>query len=161
MFRNFDDMPASSRVWIYQSEREMSKDVMDKVAAKCQGFCENWEAHGKPLESSYQIIHNQFIVITVNEQANMATGCSIDKSVSLMREIEQQFGLSLFDRTQVAFLEDDRVFISPMGSLKSKVADGVITRNTVTFNNLVKNLGEFRNNWLEPAGNTWLKRYFA
>jgi len=161
MFVEFDEMTENSRVWVYQNDQKLDNNLTKVVESHGRDFCENWEAHGKPLKSSVKVLHNQFIVVAVDETYNMVTGCSIDKSVDLVRKLEGSLGLSLFDRTKIAFLKDDEVFTKPMNNIKSEISAGVIDKNTVTFNNLVQNLGELKEKWLVPVGDSWLKRYFA
>lgn len=161
MFVEFDEMAESSRVWIYQSDTKLDAQLREVVESQGRDFCNHWEAHGNPLKSSVKVLYDQFIIITVDEAYNMATGCSIDKSVDLVRKLEQSLGISLFDRTKVAFLKNDEVFTKPMNSIKNEISAGVIDQNTVTFNNLVQNLGELKQKWQVPVGDSWLKRYFA
>lgn len=161
MFVEFDELSDNSRVWVYQSDRNLDDNLAKVVESSGREFCENWEAHGQPLRSSVKVLHNQFIVISVDESFNMATGCSIDKSVDLVRKLEGSLNLSLFDRTNIAFLKDGEVFLSPMNGIKNEISAGVIDQNTVTFNNLVQNVGELKEKWQVRVGDSWLKRYFA
>ena len=161
MYIAFDNMPESARVWIYQSKQQISEVAATEIEKHGRTFCENWDAHGHPLKSSMKVMHNRFIVIAVDESFNAASGCSIDRSVRLVQELEQAFGLSLFDRTHVAFLSGDEVLLKPLNGIKNEISAGVIDQNTVTFNNLVQNLGEMKAKWKVPVGESWLKRYFA
>ena len=68
--------------------------------------------------------------------------------------------MNFLDRTKVAFVVNNEVFVEPFANLKSKVQNGEITKATMTFNNLVASVGEFEEKWLVEAGNSWLKRYF-
>ncbi|MEL7146395.1 MAG: hypothetical protein AAFO69_08510 [Bacteroidota bacterium] len=161
MYIAFDQMPESARVWIYQSREQITDEAVIQIEKHGKDFCESWDAHGQPLKSSLKVLHNRFVIITVDESFNVASGCSIDRSVRLVQEIEQAFGLSLFDRTHVAFLKGNEVLLKPLNGIKNEISAGVIAEDTVTFNNLVQNLGEMRANWKVPVGESWLKRYFA
>ena len=161
MYIEFEEMPSSARVWIYQSNKKLSNDLVKEVEGLGKSFCQSWEAHGQTLKSAVKVFHNQFLVITVDESFNKATGCSIDKSVDLVRNLEGQLGISFFDRTNIAFLKDGEVFLTPMNEIKKEITDGVIDRDTVTFNNLVQNIGEMKEKWQVPVGDSWLNRYFA
>lgn len=161
MYIEFDEMPATARVWIYQSNTKLDSDLIKMIELQGQAFCENWEAHGQPLKSTFKVFHDQFLVISVDESYNMASGCSIDKSVELVRNLESRLGVSFFDRTNIAFLKEDEVFLKPMYTLKKEISAGAIDRDTVTFNNLVQNIGEMKEKWQVPVGDSWLNRYFA
>ena len=161
MYIAFDNMPETARVWIYQSKQEISEEVAGLIEKHGKTFCDSWDAHGQPLKFSLKVLHNRFIVITVDESFNAASGCSIDRSVRLVQELEKAFALSLFDRTHVAFLKGDEVLLKPLNGIKNEISAGVIGQDTVTFNNLVQNLGEMKAKWKVPVGESWLKRYFA
>lgn len=155
-----NNMPATARVWIYQGERKFSpqeKEIIDKSAAN---FVAQWAAHGKDLAATYRIEYDQFLIFMVDETQHAASGCSIDSSVALIREIEKHLGISMLDRSKVAFLKNEEVSLKPFNELKRLVESGEITEETLVFDNSIDNLGEWQDNWLIPAGKSWLKRYF-
>src|SRR5690606_42108525 len=91
------------RVWIYQSNRFLKEDEIQRVEQILQEFVAQWTAHGDQLAGSFEIRYGLFILLFVDEQKAMVTGCSIDKSVHLLKKIEQVLGISLFDRLQIAY----------------------------------------------------------
>ena len=156
----FESQPKSARVWIYQADRALNDQEYKLIEKNAMAFCEQWAAHGVGLKSSFKILHHRFLILAVDEQTNMASGCSIDSSVNFVRSLENDLQLNFLDRTKVAFVVNNEVFVASFTDLKSKVQNGEITEATMTFNNLVENVGEFEENWLVEAGNSWLKRYF-
>lgn len=153
-------MPDSARIWIYQADRKLSEADTEHLQNKGKAFCEQWAAHGAPLKSSFRLFHQQFLVFAVDESYNMASGCSIDASSGFVKQLEQELNLNFFDRSKVAFIHNDDIVLEPLTSLKSKVADGAIAENTITFNNLISVKGDLESSWMVPAGSTWLSRYF-
>ena len=160
MYVGFEEMPSTARVWIYQADRQLNAEEQSLVADTAKEFLSQWAAHGSPLKSSYQLLHDKFLVISVDEGFNQASGCSIDASVALIRELESKLSLNFFDRTKVAFLLNGEIFQSSMNDIKQLISDGKINSDTITFNNLVANIDEFQKSWKVPAGESWLKRYF-
>ena len=160
MYLSFDQLPKSARVWIYQSNRDLTNSEIEAISVSLLSFCDGWSAHGAGLKSSFQILHKRFIVIAVDEGYNMATGCSIDSSVNQIKYIENKYGLNFMDRTQVAFFINNELYIESLSAIKAKVNEGVISADTKTFNNLVETVDDFNTNWMIPASNSWLKRYF-
>ena len=73
---------------------------------------------------------------------------------------EKEFGINFFDRTRVAFLLNDDIYIESIQNLKEKIEKEIISEDSLTFNNLVGTIGEMKTNWLSPAKDTWLERYF-
>ncbi len=158
-FENIDD---SARVWVYQANRSFTDSEIDIIEQAAVDFCNNWATHNIPLSSSFKTFYNQFLVLALDENLQGASGCSIDSSVGLIRHLENKLQCSFMDRTQIAFVNDtDEVVLQPMNQIKEKINEGIISEHTLTFNNLVKNVGELESAWKVPAGDSWLKRYFA
>ncbi|MBL6447512.1 hypothetical protein JMN32_14435 [Fulvivirga sp. 29W222] len=157
----FENMPDDARVWIYQANRKLANTEVVSVNDAGVNFFEEWAAHGAPLKSSFKIFHNQFLVISADENFNKASGCSIDSSVGFVKQIEQQLGINFFDRTKIAFIFNEEVYLESLSNLKTSVAEGKIDESTLTFNNLVSNKSELETSWIVPAKSTWLGRYFS
>jgi len=160
MYIPFNEMADTSRVWIYQANRQFSPSDKSLIDIKCNVFLQEWAAHGQSLKSSFQIIHDKFLVISVDESFNQASGCSIDASVALIKSLEQEMDINFFDRTQVCFVIKDEIVQIPLNGIKSHVESGKIDSNTLTFNNLVSDIKSFNEDWKVEAKNSWLKRYF-
>ncbi|WP_375561899.1 hypothetical protein ACE193_04950 [Bernardetia sp. OM2101] len=161
MFLPFEKMPSYSRLWIYQSDRELTDSEVLAITNVLTKFIENWQAHGNSLVSSFEIRHHRFLILAINEELTKATGCSIDKSVELMKAIEEEFKISLFDRTKVAYLDkEEKINITSLSKLKELVHEQKITSDTIIFDNLVQIKEQLDSQWQNKASNTWLKRYF-
>jgi hypothetical protein len=160
MLEAFKDLPETARVWIYQSDKTLDLAQIKYLGEQAEAFCDQWAAHSTPLKSAYKILHEKFLVLAVDEGFNAASGCSIDSSVRFVKGIEQQLGLNFFDRTQVAFLIDDNVYTTGLHSIKDEISSGKIEPETLTFNLQAQNLAEFDKNWLVPAQESWMKRFF-
>jgi hypothetical protein len=104
MFIPFENLPADSRVWIYTGSRSFTETEADLITELLKQFCEQWVAHGHPLQSSFLILENQFVVLAVNEDFHNPSGCSIDSSVGVVRKIHDITGIDLLDRKRVPFL---------------------------------------------------------
>jgi hypothetical protein len=159
MFVPFQSMPPESRLWIFQSDRKFSHDDKAIISESMELFTNGWAAHGQALKASYELRHDQFLLIAVDEGFNNASGCSIDASVHVIKAIEQKTGIALLGREQVAFLRGTEVFLLPVKSLKELYQDGAWNAASLMFNNVLTTKGQLENEWVVPAGNTWLKRY--
>lgn len=161
MFLSFEKMPSYSRLWIYQSDRELTDSEVLAITTILTNFIENWQAHGNSLVSSFEVRHNRFLILAVNEELTKTTGCSIDKSVELMKAIESEFKISLFDRTKVAYFNtENKIITTSLSKIKELVIEQTITSDTIIFDNLVQIKEQLDSQWETEASNTWLKRYF-
>ncbi|NLR90517.1 hypothetical protein [Flammeovirga agarivorans] len=161
MYKNLDTLADSSRLWIYQSNRAFTSEEITLIKNSLLQFTESWNAHGSDLQSSFDIPYNQFIVIAVDENTAAASGCSIDKCVGVIKQIESHLNISLFERTTIAYLQEEEVATFKLNEAKQLVSEGTITPTTKIFDNTVLNLGDFKSKWIVDAGNSWLKRYFV
>ena len=153
-------MAGHSRVWIYMANRTFSEAEEIEIESQLTGFCSTWAAHGQSLSSSGIIINKCFIVLCVDENRAGASGCSIDKSLHFIKSIENRFGVSLTDRQLIAYKGNDEIKTFRLEELDSLVRNGILTHETLIFDNLVTSLNDLRTRWLTPAKNTWLRRFW-
>ena len=90
MFIPYSEIANTSRVWVYQSNRKLSDKEVVFIQQKLLAFCNDWKAHQTHLISSYKVLYNRFIILLVDEQQQNASGCSIDSSVKIIKEIESR-----------------------------------------------------------------------
>jgi hypothetical protein len=159
MFIQFSALSPSSKIWIYQSDKKFTTGNKVFIQTFLQNYCEGWKAHGEPLRASFDLRFNHFIIIAADESFNTTSGCSVDDSVRAIKEVEVQTGLSFFNRNLIGFLAADDVFLLELPKLKEKYGNGIWNETTLTFNNLIGTKIQLENEWIVPAGNTWLKRY--
>jgi hypothetical protein len=159
MFVPFASIAPESRIWIFQAERQMSPHELQVVEEKLRAFTESWAAHGEALKTSFAVKFNQFIILAADEHHQSPSGCSIDSSFRVLKEIESEVGIQLFDRNLVAFKAGDQVIVVPLRELKLKFAEGTLKPDSLSFNNLITTKAELAEQWVVPASKTWLKRY--
>jgi len=155
----FNELSKSSKVWIYQASKELTDDEITKIKEKLEKFLQNWQSHGKDLVTSYQILYNQFIILAIDEDKTNSSGCSIDASVAVLKELEQDLQVDLFNRMLVMFKINDNINTVNLQDFKRYVEEGKIDKNTTVFNNLVATLKEFESNWETAVQNSWHKRF--
>ena len=63
MNSNFNDLSEDSRIWIYQSNKELNNDQVCEISGKLTDFLKTWNTHGKPISCSFQVKYNRFIII--------------------------------------------------------------------------------------------------
>lgn len=159
MFTPFESLDKSARIWIYQAGRKFSTSEKSTISETLLAFTQSWVVHGNPMKTSFTILEDQFIVLAADENYNEASGCSIDSSVRVMRQLDQQFLLGLFDRANVAFRKKSETEIIPLPELGRALAEGRWNQDTLFFNNVIATKGQLESEWILPAKRSWLKRY--
>lgn len=147
-----------SRVWIYQSSRLFSLGEALQIEEILEAFASNWKSHGTPVKGYANLFFGQFVVLMADESATGVSGCSTDSSVRLIKEIEEVFKVSMFDRQSLAFVVRDKVEMLPMQQLKYAFEKGFITKDTLYFNNLVLTKDELVTKWIVPISESWLAK---
>ncbi len=160
MYVPFENLPVESKIWIYQSNRRFTDDELNAIEVDLRSFVDSWAAHGTSLEASYLLMYNRFIILAVNQDIQMATGCSIDKSVSFIQEIEQKHEVDLLDKMNVTFKLGEHIAHKPLIDFKKMAKDKAVSENTIVFNNLVNTIEEWNDNWEVPAKDSWHSRFF-
>ena len=153
-----EDFDPGSRVWIYQSSRLFTVSEALQIEEMIDQFAQNWLSHGIPVKGAAHLFFGQFVILIADESATGVSGCSTDSSVRLIKEIEKIFGVNMFDRLALAFIDKDKVQILPMPQLKYAVEQGFITGDTLFFNNVVLTKEQLENNWIIPVKDSWLAK---
>ncbi len=160
MLTDFNQMPAESRIWIYQSSRILSEEEADKISLETTEFLENWSSHGNELKASFQLKMNLFLIIAVDELSAAASGCSIDSSVQVVKKLEHELDLSLTDRTKIVVKNDQNIDFVAFNKVSEAVSSKKIKPNSIIFDNSITHLSQFEKNWKTTAENSWLAKYF-
>lgn len=147
-----------SRVWVYQSSRLFSMSEAFEVEDMLNRFTESWLSHGSPIKGAAYLFFGQFVILMADESATGVSGCSTDTSVRLIKDMEQRFGVSFFDRLSLAFVIKDKVELLPMSQLPYAVKNGFVNGDTLYFNNLVQTKEELGKNWIIPVKDSWLAK---
>ena len=157
---DFKNMPDNSRIWIYQSDRDLIESEISMIDDKTSLFLDSWQAHGKDLECSYTIIHKRFIIIAVNENINPIGGCSIDYSLQLINDISDSIQTNLLNRLIVNYKIDNKIASVSLNDLKNKIKDGAFSPETIIFNTAINTKGELLNNFEVDIKSSWLSKFF-
>jgi hypothetical protein len=161
MLVNYESLDDAARVWVYQSSREFSDNEIEEIESKIEMFLSNWRRHGDDLKAAFKIKYKQFIVIAVDEAHNEVSGCSIDASVNLMKQLEKEFSTDLTNKLNISFKDNANINIVSMADFQKYIKQEKITSNTVVFNNMVTTKSDFEKNWEVTADKSWHKRFLV
>jgi hypothetical protein len=154
------DFAGNSRVWIYQAHRLFTLPEALAIEGLLESFVRDWHSHGTPVKGYANLFYGQFIVLIADETASGVSGCSTDGSVRLIKQIEQQTGVQLFDRLNLAFYVQQKVQLVPLAQLPYALGNGLIQPDTLYFDNTIQTKQELETKWISPLKNTWLgERY--
>jgi hypothetical protein len=150
------DFDPESRVWIYQSSRFFSLQEALEIELMLKNFTTQWNSHGDKVKGTGHLFFGQFVALLADETAAGVSGCSTDSSVRLIKDIEQKFGVNMFDRLHLAFVIKEKIQLLPLAQLQYAHDHEFINGDTLYFNNLVQTKKELEEKWMIPLKESWL-----
>jgi len=159
MLTKINELPDTSRVWIYQANRSLTENEISEITLKTTQFLENWTAHGTDLKAGFEIKYKRFIVIALDEDQASASGCSIDASVHFIQELEKEYNIDLLDKMNVSYKQGEYIAYKTLSDFRKMAKQRAVSKNTIVFNNLVNTLLEYKENWEVPASESWHNRF--
>lgn len=159
MYIPFDELPDTSRVWIYQANRSFTENELNEIAGKLEQFISSWTAHGANLNASYEIRYKRFIIIALDQNINAATGCSIDASVNFIQQLEKDYNVDLLDKMNVSYKQGEHIAYKNLIDFRKMAKEKAVSPSTIVFNNLVNTKAEYIDEWEVPASESWHNRF--
>jgi hypothetical protein len=151
----------NSRVWIYQSNRELNASENERIQQTLNDFAISWTAHNHQLKARAEVRYGRFLILIVDESQAGASGCSIDKSVNLIKSIEQQFNLDLFNRFNLAYRDGETILNASRDEFEQLIKQGKVDDHTIVFNNMVSTYHDLQTKWEVPFKDSWHPRVFG
>ncbi len=106
----FPQLPDTSRVWLYVSDRPFDATESNYIQDVLSDFTQNkWATHGTKLMASGSVLMNQLVVLAVDEEVMNASGCSIDSSVRLMKQLGTELKVDFFNRLFVLISKESEI----------------------------------------------------
>lgn len=152
------DFHPASRTWIYQSSRLFSFGEALEIEQMMEDFVAAWNSHGAKVKGYANLLFGQFIVIMADETQAGVSGCSTDSSVRLIKTIEQNCKVDMFNRQNLAFVIKEKVQLLPLSQLNYALENNFITPDTIYFNNLVDTKAALLMQWMIPVKDSWLAK---
>jgi len=107
------------------------------------------------------LYQNRLLIFKVNEDKYNASGCSIDKQLRFVKELEQAFSVELLNRLLVAYENNNQVEVVKASQIKELLASNIITANTLVFDNTITESTQLESKWKQPLQATWLAKYLG
>ena len=151
MLTPYHILPENSKVWVYQANRSFTQEEVWDISDILENFVDRWKSHQRDVKGYGSLYYRRFLVLMADEDATDVSGCSIDSSVKLIKELEQAYDLNFFDRMKVCYkLTNELVGSFPLDQLNNLIESGKINDDTIVFNNLVATKKDFETKWEVP-----------
>ena len=101
----FPELPDSSRIWLHLANRKLVASEEQFLRVELTVFLDSWSAHGKRLQCNATLLFSQYLIFSVDENIESASGCSIDSSVHFAKRMGSELGIDFFTRLEVLVVE--------------------------------------------------------
>jgi len=156
----FDQMPDTSRVWIFASDRKLTPTEADQVLEQAYAYLDQWKAHGAGVNAACELKYDQFLFVASDDSsAANPSGCSIDDMTRAIQRIAAQVGISFLPGPKVFYKENGEVKVAERPEFKALAQEGKINGETLVFDNTLISLRDIRSGkWELPARESWHQR---
>ena len=162
MLVDFKLLSDSSKLWVFQSDKIISPSNQKILINEISPFLTDWSSHGAEIKSSFEIRYDLFLIISVDEEINSASGCSIDKLTNFIIQISNEIGVNFFNRLNVAYKSDfEKINLIRLSDFKTLISEGKINEESIVFNNLIKTKKDYIEQWEVQLKNSWHKTLLA
>ncbi|MES2589092.1 MAG: hypothetical protein V4622_08935 [Bacteroidota bacterium] len=95
------DLNPDSKLWLYQSSRALNPTEIAWLNEQLTAFAIDWASHGTDLKAAAEVLNPYFIAFAVDLTQANASGCSIDKSVRLVKDLGKELNIDFFNRLKM------------------------------------------------------------
>ena len=147
-------LSADARVWIFASDRPVGDDGAERLLEQVDDFLEKWHAHGSPLTSGRDWRDRRFLLIAADGEA--ASGCSIDGLFRSLKSVGAEVGANLVT-SGLVFYRDAAGDVQSLTRARftELASSGAVTPHTTVFDTSLTTLGDVRDRFERPAGESW------
>lgn len=147
------------KIWIYTLSKELSAGQEIDLTQRCQTFVNGWTAHDTSLDASFEVHNHRLLIFKVDETKYAASGCSIDKQLRLVKELELVFSIELLNRLLVAYENAGTIEVVKASTIKELLENKSISKNTLVYDNTITTSKDMVDNWKKPLSETYLAKY--
>lgn len=158
---DFRDLPENGRLWVFPASRTLVEEEQERLLGAVDAFLEGWAAHGSPLRSGRALVEGSFLLVGVDEDASVPSGCSIDALVSRLVALGASLGVGLVDHAPVWYREGVAIRCVSRDAFRALAQEGRVGLDTPVFDTTLTRFAQLRSEGLErPARRSWHARAF-
>ena len=148
-----------SRVWIYGFNKRLGPAEIEIVKNRLQIFVDSWQVHSSQVEGGFELFESQFVFLATNDTVS---GCSIDSSIAVFKELKEVHGLDALDQNLIFFRnENNEVQTVSRSDFRIMVESGKIAPDTRVFNLMLNTTRQLKENLFETDfSNSWHEKVF-
>jgi hypothetical protein len=150
------DFADNSKIWVYFSNRAFLDSEFQDIQKQFEDFSSQWKSHGAAMKNAMMLIDNQIAIISVDESLHAVSGCGIDASVKVIKDIETKYDVSFFERNWVFYKENEALKKMQLSEFKIHCKS---SPNIQVVNPYFNNLNEIRTHFYMKIEDSLYKNF--
>lgn len=140
-----------ARMWLFAISPALNETQSKQFLDRVDRFLDGWAAHEVPVTSARELLFGSFLALAVDERSE-TSGCSIDRMFGLLKQFEQELGVSILDANRVFVRHaDGRIEALSRAEFRNR---GDL--HTTIFDTTADRLSEIRTgHWIRKAEEAW------
>ncbi len=158
----FPNLPGDSDVWVYTASRILSEKESAELASLLSQFAAEWSSHGRTVDSGFEVIDGQLILLGANIPGGDISGCGIDKSLQVLSDFSLTHDFRWVDSLSIVYRNSEsKLSVESRAGFRTKVSAGEVTADTVVVDTSLRLLDSVRTGMLElKSADSWHGRLF-
>ncbi len=151
------------KIWIFGFTDVLDKDQAQILSDRVRKYLAGWNAHGALIESSFELVRNQFLYVLVSEDSEKPSGCSLDAFHGAISDIAESLSLNLFDENDIVYQDSNRFVSCSRSEFKVRAREKTVSLDTLVADFSVRSLKENEvpsGMFLKPASKSWHGKVF-
>ena len=95
----------------------------------------------------------------LNENINSASGCSIDKSVNFIKNLQSILKVNFLNRLDVAYKIGNEINSISLLEFQDMIRENKLSKDSIVYNNMIDTKKLYLNNWETTIENSWHKKF--
>ena len=156
----FKDLAPNSRLWIYTAKNAFDHTNIDDLSAKTETFLASWTSHQQDVKASYLIAYGQILIIAAEEGFAHVGGCSIDKLVHFIQDLNLSYNADLLNAFRFATISNENITVYDKPSFIMAIASDDINNVTHVLDHTIKTVSQLALDWKKPLKASWHFNFF-
>lgn len=155
MLVNYNDLSPEAKVWVYPSSRKFYPQELTPIKNKIENFINNQKDE---IKICYLFLYDRFIIFLI-DQNNSSINNYIEKQVSFILNLQQEYKVTLLDKMNICFKQGEFIQYKEVKDLKKLVKNKSLSSKTIVFDNLIQTKAELESYWEVPITKSWYSRF--
>lgn len=157
----FDQLPPSAKIWIFPIIGELDASKLEKIKTDVTSFIKDWTSHDRSLNGSAEIVYDAILILGVDEGHHGASGCSIDKMMRFIQNLEGHYNISLLLRHKIPLLVRQKVNFIDLKDIELKIQNGEMSKQDHYLDLTFTQKSDWQNQGLKSLSEGWLGKKLA